>query len=354
MAQPLTNSAGVGQGGAETVSPERDDYLDDDGPQEPRSGRSGPLSAGWLRALIVLGGLAILLIVTVPYIIEWIAPSTPLPGPVTRSMPPAEPAKPEALATAPAEPVKPEPIATATPAPSPAPAAPSAAPEPKAEAPAASEKPALPPRSEPEPKPEVATRSVVKETAPAKAAAPQNAAVAKASTGAPRASATPVKPAATPTAAAGGDYWIQVGLFASSDNAERLAKELREERFSVEIAQTMRGVSSAPANQHEVLVTGSTVEAVTAALKGTGNAEATEAGVVVRPAMDLKDAVTLSRRLAGEGLQVRIRRVTTSGAGGTLYLVRVGGYPTREAATAGKRELAAKGVTGFLTQGPVK
>ncbi|HKZ06714.1 MAG TPA: SPOR domain-containing protein [Methylomirabilota bacterium] len=331
------------------MSPERDDYLDDDGGKEAREGRSGPLSAGWLRALIVLGGLAILLIVTVPYMIEWIAPSAPLPGPVTRAMPPGEPVKPEALATAPTEPVKPEPIAAPTPASPLAPAAPAAASDPRAEAPA-SEKPALPPRPEPEPKPAVATKRAAKEAAPAKAAAPPKTAVAKASIPATSAPAA----AGTPTAATGGDYWIQVGLFARSDNAERLAKELREERFAVEIAQTTRGDSSAPVSQHEVLVTGSTVEAVTAALKGTGTAEATGAGVVVRPAMDLKDAVTLSRRLAGEGLQVRIRRVTTSTGGGTLYLVRVGGYPTRDAATAGKRELASKGVTGFLTQGPVK
>ena len=289
------------------MSPERDDYLDDDG-KDSRGGRPGPLAAGWLRALIVLGGLAIVLIIAVPYAIEWIAPSAPLPGPMTRPVPPPEPVKPEAVATAPAEPVKPEPTkAEPAAAPAPAPAAPAAQP-----------------------------------------------AVAKAPAAAPRATAAAVKPTGTPTAATGGDYWIQVGLFASSDNAERLAKELRDERFAVEIAQTTRGDSSAPVSRHEVLVTDSTVEAVTAALKGTGTAEATTGGVVVRPAMDLKDAVTLSRRLAGEGLQVRIRRVATPTAGGTLYLVRVGGYPTRDAAATGKRELAAKGVTGFLTQGPVK
>jgi cell division septation protein DedD len=330
------------------VSPERDDYLDDEG-KDSLPGRPGALAAGWLRALMVLGGLAILLIVTVPYVIEWIAPSAPLPGPVTRSVPPADPVKPEALATSPAEPMKPEPVTA--PAPTPASAPPSAAPEPKAEA--AREKPALPPRPESEAKPAGVAKSAVKDPAPVKAAAPKPTG-AKASAPASRATAAAAKPAGTPTAATGGDYWIQVGLFASGDNAERLAKELRDARFAVEIAQTTRGESSAPASQHEVLVTGSTVEAVTAALKGTGTAEATTGGVVVRPALDLKDAVTLSRRLAGEGLQVRIRRVTTSSAGGTRYLVRVGGYPTRDAAAAGKRELAAKGVTGFLTQGPVK
>jgi hypothetical protein len=146
-----------------------------------------------------------------------------------------------------------------------------------------------------------------------------------------------------------------VGLFARGDNAERLAKELRDERFSVEIAQTTRGAAAAPVSRHEVVVEGATVETVNAALKGAGTAEPAAGAVVVRPAMDLKDAVTLSRRLAAEGLQVRIRRVAEpSGAGSTVYLVRVGGYPTRDAAAAGRRELAAKGVGGFVTQGPVK
>ena len=52
---------------------------------------------------------------------------------------------------------------------------------------------------------------------------------------------------------------------------------------------------------------------------------------------------------------MRIRRVGEAlGRGSTVYLVRVGGYPTRDAAAAGKRELAAKGVGGFVTQGPAK
>jgi cell division septation protein DedD len=324
------------------MSPERDDYLDDDRKAAPGERRRGVLAAGWLRALLVLGALAVLLIVSVPYIIEWVAPSAPLPGPVVRAVPPAEPVKSE----------KSESVAASTPAP--APAASTAAPEPKAELPAKGDpsKPSTKPESAP--KAAVAAKETAPDAVPAKAAAkPQPA--AKATPPSPKATAPAVKATVTPTTAT-GDYWVQVGLFANSDNAERLAKELREEHFAVEIAQTTRGNASAstPVSQHEVVVTGSSVDAVTAALKGTGTAEGVADGVVVRPPRDLKDAVALSRRLAGEGLKVRIRRVTTTAAGGTLYLVRVGGYSTRDAAAAGKRELAAKGVGGFVTQDAVK
>jgi cell division septation protein DedD len=337
------------------VSPERDDYLDDE-LEAPEPTRGGVLAAGWLRALLVLGGLAILLVVTVPYIIEWIAPSQPLPRPIARTAPTEAPAPAATTSSA----ITPAPATvTPAPAPEPAPAAPApakAASEPKPQ-PAAKSEPA--PKAEPAPaKSAVKPAAVARATEPAAAkstpAAPKASAAASKAT--PKATAAAVKPSGSPTAATGGYYWVQVGLFARSDNAERLARELRDERFNVEIAQTTRGGGAAapPATQHEVIVTGSTVDVVTAALKGTGTAEAGEGMVLVRPAMDLKDAVTLSRRLAGEGFQVRIRRVATAPAEGTLFLVRVGGYPTRDAAAAGKRELAAKGVGGFVTQGAAK
>jgi hypothetical protein len=122
------------------------------------------------------------------------------------------------------------------------------------------------------------------------------------------------------------------------------------------VAQVTRGGSPSAASRHEVLVTGSSVDAVTAALKGSSTAQAVTGGVVVRPALDLKDAVTLSRRLAAEGLDVRIRRVTSapSGGGTTIHLVRVGGYATPAEAQAGKKALASRGVTGFVTQGAAK
>ena len=309
------------------MSPDPDDYLDDDA-TDSRAARRGILAAGWLRALLVLATLAVVLVITVPYLLEWLAPE------------PRATARPSLI-----EPPKSETALTQTQAPGPAPpvavvTAPAASLEPAAKpepAPGsdAAVKPDAVSKSEPPTKPEAALKA---EPAPKPAVA--------------RAAAPP--PATKPTVA-GGEYWVQVGLFARGDNAERLAKELRDERFSVEVAQATRGAAAAPVSRHEVVVEGATVEAVNAALKGTGTAETAAGAVVVRPAMDLKDAVTLSRRLAAEGLQVRIRRAAEpSGAGSTVYLVRVGGYPTRDAAAAGRRELAAKGVGGFVTQGPVK
>jgi cell division septation protein DedD len=319
------------------VSPDRDDYLEDQA-EGGRTGTRSALAAGWLRALLVLAALAVVLMITVPYVLEWISPSPPPPiarpaltepaksGTVTALTPAAPPAKSE-TETAPAPTA---PAVTAT--------APITQPEPAPKVESAAE-PAPPAATEPAPA-RPASKPSPLAARPGEPAAPK-----------PGASS---RPAATP-ATAGGEYWVQVGLFANADNAERLAKELREERFAVEVAQTARGGAAGPMNRHEVVVNGASVETVTAALKGTGTAEVVAGAVVIRPALDLKDAVTLSRRLAGEGLEVRIRRVGAAPAGGnTVYLVRVGGYPTRDAATAGKRELAAKGVGGFVTQGPAK
>jgi cell division septation protein DedD len=319
------------------VSPDRDDHLED----EAEGGRvrmRSALAAGWLRALLVLAALAVVLVISVPYVLEWLSPSTP-PRPIARSAL-TEPAKPETvMAPAPAPAVPP---ATAT--------APSPEPEPAT-------KPEPAPKSDPAPKVESTAKPAspeVKEPAPAPPASKPSPLAARATEPTLPKPGASSRTAATP-ATTGGEYWVQVGLFANGDNAERLAKELREERFAVEVAQTARGGAAAPVNRHEVVVNGASVETVTAALKGTGTAEVLAGMVVIRPALDLKDAVTLSRRLAGEGLEVRIRRVGAAPAGGNpVYLVRVGGYPTRDSAAAAKRELAAKGVGGFVTQGPAK
>jgi type IV secretory pathway VirB10-like protein len=335
------------------VSPDRDDeYLGDDA--EERRSKHGVLSAGWLRALLVLSALAVVLVITVPYLLQWLSgPTPPSPRPALTETPRTEPTKVETAATAPtpappvATPTPEPPAKTEMPPPKPEPPAKTEMPAAKPEPPAKTEMPSAKP--DPPSRPEVAVKSEpASKSEPAALPSPKP--LPKASAGSGQSTATPTTP--------GGEYWVQVGLFANGDNAERLAKELRDERFSVEVTQAAKGGSSATAssNQHEVVVNGSTVEAVTAALKGTGTAEVSGDAVVVRPAMDLKDAVALSRRLAGEGLEVRIRRMPAAPAAGgaTHYIVRVGGYVTREAAAAGRRELAAKGVGGFVTQGPAK
>jgi cell division septation protein DedD len=53
------------------------------------------------------------------------------------------------------------------------------------------------------------------------------------------AAATPGKSAARPAAAA-GSYWVQVGAFKESRNAEGLARKLRAEGFPVQVARITR------------------------------------------------------------------------------------------------------------------
>jgi cell division protein FtsN len=202
--------------------------------------------------------------------------------------------------------------------------------------------------SAPKDMPVAKAKPVVKDTPAPKPPAKTPMVVAKATAPPPSA---PAK-----TLNGSGSYWVQVGLFENASNAERLAQELRASRFSVEVAQVARGGATPAVSRHEVFVTGSSVDAVTAALKGSGTAQAVTGGVVVRPDLDLKDAVTLSRRLAADGLEVRIRRAVSAPASGgrTIHLVRVGGYTTPAEAQSGKKELAAKGIAGFVIQGAPK
>ena len=148
-----------------------------------------------------------------------------------------------------------------------------------------------------------------------------------------------------------GDYWVQVGAFRDGRNAERVAAPLREAKLPVRVERVTRGAVGA--SRHEVLVTGATVEAVTEALRGAGTARAVPGGVVVQPPLDLKDAVALSRRLASEGLSVRIRQVRAA-EGSTFHIVRVGPFPSRSGAEAARKDIVATGIGGFVAQGPAR
>jgi cell division septation protein DedD len=338
-----------------------DDYLADG--RETRSASRRLLAAGWLRALLVLGALAVVVVITVPYILQWLETgSTDRPAMTDAQVTRPAPAPPTQIETAPAAPSAPSAPSAPAPAVATAPAAkePPAAKDvgPAKDVPAAKEMPAAK-------EPPKAVASAPRSELPAKAAtatAPGPAKDMPASK--PPAKAPPVTARATaPTPAAptsplngGGSYGVQVGLFENAGNAERLAQDLRANRFAVQVAQVSRGGAVPAVSRHEVFVTGSSVDAVTAALKGSGTAQAVTGGVAVRPALDLKDAVTLSRRLASEGLEVRIRRAASApaGSGATVHLVRVGDYATSAEAQAGKKQLAAKGIGGFVTQGAAK
>lgn len=147
---------------------------------------------------------------------------------------------------------------------------------------------------------------------------------------------------------------MQVGAFQDRQNAERLALTLRAARVPVEVVSvTRRGDGSSSGTQHELFITGSSPEAVNAFLRGRHRAEAAPGGVVIRPALHLRDAVELTRQLAAEGLAVKIRRVARP-SGTTQHLVRVGAFPDRARAIEARASLAAQGHSGFLTQGPAR
>ena len=361
------------------MSPERDDYRDDDEREEFAS--RSIFSAGWFRAVLVLTVLAIVVVISLPYLLNWFEPAAP-----ARSAKPAESLKPAPGATpppavaptpapAPAGPVaappqiKPAPPVSPAPAPAPktatAPAAPTPAPK------AVAEKAIPPASSEP-------ARKAVPEKAPAKAAAekpvtkvPAEKAPPKTATERPPTKAedtAPAKPADKPAApsrvvakadapsrpaavasakpsaeAASGNYWIQLGAFKEQKNADALAKTIRDAGFPVQVTPIRSGgsgESKVAAQQHELFVTETSVDKVNAALKGRGTAQPVSGGVAVKPAFSLQDAMTVSKRLTDEGLKVVIRPasgvVTPSQGQGTLHAVRAGGYSDRTSALAAR------------------
>ena len=333
------------------TNPEQDEYLDED--ERDDIAQRSIFSAGWFRALLVLTVLAIVVVVSLPYLLNWLEPTpTTVPKPQTKASEPA-PAAPAAPAqtagTAPA--AKPEttapPAIAQTEAPKPAPAAPTPADRPLGTAPL----PAAPPQAPP--------------------AATGKTAVAKPEAVKPPVAAAAPKRVPAPAPAAGGSYWIQVGAFAQEKNAETLAKTLRAEQFPVEIARMNRGGGSAsapapaksvePGGQNQLVITGSTPDAVNAALKGKGTAQVVKGGIVVNPSYDLETAMSLSSALKKEGFKVVIRRAKSgpapapaapvAGGGTTYHVVRVGGFADRAKALQARADLEAKGHAGILTQG---
>jgi hypothetical protein len=115
-----------------------------------------------------------------------------------------------------------------------------------------------------------------------------------------------------------------------------------------------------------VLVSGASAADVEAKLAPKGfKGETTANGIVVRPSLALREAVSLSRDLADAGLSVQVRRiggptpapatapaappVTTGGQ--TLYRVRVGGFADRVAAVDAMKQLEGKGFKPFIARG---
>jgi cell division septation protein DedD len=345
------------------TNPDQDEFLEDD--EQDELSRRSIFSAGWFRALLVLTVLAIVVVVSLPYLLNWLEPtvsppartqaksseSAPAPAPPATSTQaptlipaPATSGKAEAPAPAPSE--APKPI----PAPVPAPAPPSPADRPLGTAPL----PVVPAPPAPGGKPAPAAKSATTaQTAPAVKPEP-------ATRPAPAPKRSPALEGGSP-----GGYWIQVGAFLEARNAESLAKQLRGESFPVQVSEVSRGGAPSRAKpsgeQNQLFITGSTPDAVNAALalKGKGTAQAVKGGVVVVPPFDLETAMSLSSSLKKEGFKVVIRRAKPTSAkatsgGVTYHVVRVGGFADRPKAQQARGELEAKGHPGFLTQGAAR
>jgi len=208
------------------VSPERpdqDDFLEDE--EQEEYGQRSIFATGWFRAVLVLLVLAVIAVIAVPLIGGWFEPTpppkvttkpsepSPTLTPVPSTPPPASaPATPPAssMPTAAAPPVTPPPAAAPTPPPTvQAPPAPPPAVSSPAPTPARPEMPA--------------------------ASAPRTAEKAPERTAAVTPSKSAVKPAAS-----SGNYWVQVGAFKESSNAEGLARKLRSEGYSVQVTRVTR------------------------------------------------------------------------------------------------------------------
>ncbi|MDO8475070.1 MAG: SPOR domain-containing protein [Candidatus Rokubacteria bacterium] len=341
------------------TNPDQDEFLEDD--EQDEIARRSIFSAGWFRALLVLTVLAIVVVVSLPYLLNWLEPTPP------------PPAKTQAKSSAPAPGPAGAPPATSSPTPTlipapaasapPAPAAPSPAERPIGTAPL----PVVPAPATPAAKPgpgakPAPTAKPTPAAQPAPAARPAPAAQAEA----PRSAPAPKRSGAAEGGSPGG-YWVQVGAFLEEKNAEALAKQLRGENFPVQLSAVTRGGAPVPApaktsgGQNQLFITGSTPDAVNSALKGKGTAQAVKGGVQVNPPFDLETAMSLSSSLKKEGFKVVIRRAkgaaapkTAAGGGPTYHVVRVGGYPDRTKAQQARGELEAKGHPGFLTQGTAR
>jgi len=185
------------------MNSEHDDFREEEEDEPARS----IFAAGWFRAVLVLTGLAIGVVVALPYLLDWFEP---LPPPVKVPVSPAQIAEP------PATPVPSPPV----PAPQSPPAAAKPAPDTvRAAAPGPARiAPLLPPAAKPT----------------AVAPSPSRAAVAAA------------KPDDTRAESLSG-YWVQLGFFKEQKNAEALAQRLRGEGIPVQVRPVTRSEKGAAA-----------------------------------------------------------------------------------------------------------
>ncbi len=365
------------------MSPDREDRApDDEYEDDAEYGEDAPrsiFSTTWFRAIVVVGILAVVAILALPYLEDWVGPTKLSPtvtGPVTVPSPPRVPAAPPIGG----QPAPAPPAATPQPA---SPAAPSApAPQQTAQSMtprgASEQRPALPDASRTEAA-KTAPSEPARVTSAKPAAAPP---VARAAKPAEAPKAPPVKsaraakaaPPKAKAAAAAGPYWVQVGAFRDEAHAKALVAKLRADDFPAEEIAASGGPAAAeepaaaePASagdRYDVFVSGASSADVNAKLAGKGlSADAVAGGAVIKPSLPLRAAVVLSKDLVAEGMKVQVRRAAAGAAaekpappaavsgGDALYRVRVGSFPDRAAAEEARKALAAKGFSGFLARG---
>jgi cell division protein FtsN len=181
------------------VSSEHEEYQEEE-PEEyaPRS----IFAAGWFRAVLVLTVLAIVVVVALPYLLNWFDPTpSPVKGPGRM-----------------AQMMESSPLPAAAPRPQ---SPPAARPEP---APAATATPPAPERS-----------AAIAAPGPTTPTAEVQVARAAESSRAPDRAATPSK-----STAVRPEYWVQLGLFKDPKNADELAKRLRGEGVAVQIVNVTK------------------------------------------------------------------------------------------------------------------
>src|SRR5262245_39630725 len=79
-----------------------DNYLDDE--EEPRWSVRSILASGWFRAGLLLGGIVIALVLTLPYALRWMSPSDTHSQQARRVVEPPRPAPAPSTVTAPPAP----------------------------------------------------------------------------------------------------------------------------------------------------------------------------------------------------------------------------------------------------------
>lgn len=282
---------------------QRPDDFSEEEQEELEEPSQRSMFAQWgYRVLLAAVVLAVVVVLALPYLLDWWTPPPPPPAPIKSEIPPPPPLTPLAQK---AEAPKLQPV--------PPPAKPAPAPRP----------------------PPPVTTEVPK-------------AAAKALEKAPATAEKPAKKPALAKASTKGEYWVQVGAFADRANAARLAARLSAQKYPVRQVERV-SPDRQVGGTHEIFVTGASQEEVSRTLSGKEyEAEAVGAEVIIRPALGLKDAVTLSKDLARQGLKVRIRRSRTPAA---FHAVLVGGYPDRQHARAAQKDLERKGFSGFVVKG---